>query len=96
MYELLISMGIQAAVLITAMVVLVLNHAREIRHYKAREEQLYAAVISKDPARYAAVLDALRTDPETRGKLMEIENELAINAQKVLDQQDSKGAYPIT
>lgn len=77
------------------MAVLVLNHAREIRHYKAREEQLYAAVISKDPARYAAVLDALRTDPTTRGKLMEIENELAINAQKVLDHETNTG-YPIT
>lgn len=96
MFELLISMGIQAVVLIAAMVVLALNHRREIASSKAREEQLYAAVISKEPARYAAVLEALRNDPATRIRVMEVENELAMNAQKVMDQDSTPGAYPIT
>lgn len=88
-------MGIQAAVLIAAMIVLVKNHVREVANYTHREQQLYAAVISKDPAQYTAVLDALRTDPETKGKIMEIENELALNAQKVMEQEKMTG-YPIT
>jgi hypothetical protein len=88
-------MGIQATVLIAAMIVLVLNHRREVANYEKREQQLYAAVLSKGASEYAAVLDALRTDPVTRTRIMEIENELALNAQKVVDQERATG-FPIT
>lgn len=52
-----------------------------------REQELLAAILAKDVNDYLQALDAVKREPGDHLREMELENELAINAQKLSQEE---------
>jgi FtsZ-interacting cell division protein ZipA len=70
-------------VVIGMLAVQVWNNREDRKKFSKREDMLYAAILAKDPAQYAALHDSIKMDPKDKERIMRLENELAIKAAEI-------------
>ncbi len=86
-----IAFGFMGAMIAFLAVQLNIERLRAVR----REQELLAAVLSKDADEYTRALESLKQEPHHKIKAMELENELALKAAEIENAEASRSGFPV-
>lgn len=86
----------QTPILILFIIFLLLMNAYDRKASKDREDKLVAAVISKNLGEYALYNKEQKTSAKAKLQQTKAENDLAIETQRLIDEQKGELRYPVT
>ena len=86
----------QTPIFILFIIFLLLMNAYDRKASKDREDKLVAALISRNLGEYALYNKEQKTSAKDKIKQTKAENELAIEAQKLVDAQNKLVSVPVT